>query len=225
MSEHDNGSGRTGRGRPRAAEGGDRRARIIDCALELFAEKGISATTDAAVASAAGVTAAMIHYYFKNREGLLDALVAERLTPRMRYIWEGFDGEIPANPREIVRTVVGRMFEVVAELPMLPALWNREVFNVEGRLRERVLANLPREPVGRAFRALSNARDAGLLNRRLVPELVIISALSLVMVPLAAENAVTEITGRPLVREELAAHVLALLDGGVCGAEGNGGER
>ena len=61
-------------GRPPAGKNGDKREHILDSALNLFAGQGIAGTTIAQVAKAAGVTPAMVHYYFTNREGLLDAM-------------------------------------------------------------------------------------------------------------------------------------------------------
>ena len=62
-------------GRPPASKGEDRREHILDNALTLFATQGIAGTTVAQIAGASGVTPAMVHYYFHNREGLLDAVV------------------------------------------------------------------------------------------------------------------------------------------------------
>ncbi len=81
-------SPRRARGRPAvAAEIGTREA-LLDAAVALFAEQGVGATTSAEIAARAGVTPAMVHYHFRNRERLLDAVVDERLArfarPRLR---------------------------------------------------------------------------------------------------------------------------------------------
>src|SRR4030095_5413805 len=71
---------RRARGRPtNAAEIGTREA-LLDAAVALFADQGVAATTSAEIAARAGVTPAMVHYHFRNRERLLDAIVAERLA-------------------------------------------------------------------------------------------------------------------------------------------------
>ena len=43
--------------------------------MKLFARQGVAATTFAAIAKRAGLTPAMMHYYFKAREHLLDCVV------------------------------------------------------------------------------------------------------------------------------------------------------
>lgn len=209
------------RGRPPAGGAQDRRGRILDCALALFAEQGIAATTDAAIARASGVTAAMVHYYFRSREGLLDCLVAERLAPRMRGLWEGFGEDLPEDPREILATLVRRLFAVVDECPLLPALWNREIFPEDGLLRERVTRHIPVASVERVIRALAAAQERGALDARLLPPLLVTSAFAIVLLPLAAGHILDPVLGAPLDRRALERHALAFLLGGL-GGEGGG---
>ena len=61
-------------GRPRFVAGIDVRERLLDAAVTRFAGEGIAATSTAKIAADAGVTAAMVHYYFTNRDSLLDAV-------------------------------------------------------------------------------------------------------------------------------------------------------
>ena len=54
----------------------DVRARLLDAAVLRFSEQGVAGTTVAEIAKHAGVTSAMVHYYFKTKDQLLDAVVA-----------------------------------------------------------------------------------------------------------------------------------------------------
>jgi AcrR family transcriptional regulator len=54
------------------------RERILDVAEEDFAKRGYEAVSTRAVAARAGVTAAMIHYYFNTKRELFDAVFARR---------------------------------------------------------------------------------------------------------------------------------------------------
>jgi len=60
-------------GRPPARKSEGRREKILDSALTLFAAHGIAGTTIAQIVKNSGDTSAMVHYYFGNREDLLDA--------------------------------------------------------------------------------------------------------------------------------------------------------
>src|SRR6516164_4420717 len=84
-------SRRTGRrpGRPSGAQG-DMREQLLDIALELFARQGVAETTIGAIAREAGVTPAMVHYYFKTRDQLLDMLIEERFVPLRAKLGQAF---------------------------------------------------------------------------------------------------------------------------------------
>lgn len=73
-----------GPGRPRRQDGVTQdglRDRLLDIAVTLFARDGVGPTTLAAIAREAGVTAPMVHYHFKSRDQLLDAVVEGRIRP------------------------------------------------------------------------------------------------------------------------------------------------
>lgn len=58
----------------------DTRARILDAAERLFAERGFDATPTARIAQTAGVPKGLLFYYFPTKTDLLRALVGERLA-------------------------------------------------------------------------------------------------------------------------------------------------
>ena len=58
-------------GRPRGQKSGSaNREQLMDIALALFARHGIARISLNAIAKEAGVTPAMLHYYFSSREAL-----------------------------------------------------------------------------------------------------------------------------------------------------------
>lgn len=71
-----------------------RRAQLLACAIAAFAEHGLARATHGHVAERAGVSVPAVHRYFRTREDLVDAvlaeveaylraLVAETLTPKL----------------------------------------------------------------------------------------------------------------------------------------------
>ncbi|APR79225.1 transcriptional regulator, TetR family protein [Minicystis rosea] len=60
---------------PTTAEMNPQEAHILKCAMHSFAESGYAATSVRTIASAAGVTAPTINYYFGSKEGLYQRLV------------------------------------------------------------------------------------------------------------------------------------------------------
>ncbi|MGD8832358.1 MAG: TetR family transcriptional regulator, partial [Pseudomonadales bacterium] len=70
-------SSERGRGRPQAGqrEGLDPRDTLIEIAAERFARQGFEGTSLRQVAEGADVTPAMVAYYFRDKSGLLEAVV------------------------------------------------------------------------------------------------------------------------------------------------------
>jgi len=62
---------RAGRRLPREA----RRSQLLDCALKVFAERGLGRAGHARIAEAAGVSVPTVFHYFPNREALVDAVL------------------------------------------------------------------------------------------------------------------------------------------------------
>jgi AcrR family transcriptional regulator len=52
--------------------------RLLDAAMELFAERGFGATTTKLIAQRAGVPHGLIHYHFGTKHNMLASLMAER---------------------------------------------------------------------------------------------------------------------------------------------------
>ena len=191
------------------------REKLIEAATELFAKQGVAATTFAMIAERAELTPAMLHYYFKDRDQLLDAVVLERLALLIAGVWGPVtEGEAPA---EIVRGVVERMLAGIEKMPWVPSTWMREVLNEGGLLRTRVLRYLPFEKIGVLSKSVAKTQAAGAVNAEIDPELIVFSVIGLVMMHMATINLWAEVFGRKglgrgqLGREALSQHITGLL--------------
>lgn len=201
-------------GRPRGDEG-DLRARLLDAATALYARVGIGATSLRAIATEAGVTPAMLHYYFGDKDRVTQALVDERLLPALAPVRARLEqaGDDPAVLAETFARGIGAL---VTAHPWLPPLWVREVLCEGGALREvlfhKALPNLPRL-LAQRFAA---AQAGGRLDPALDPRLLVVSLVGLTLFPAA---------GAPIWRAVFDAadidadimlkHTLALLEGGL----------
>lgn len=202
-------------GRPAQPDASATRALLLDTATAQFARHGVAATTLARIARAADLTPAMVHYYFRNREALLDTLVSERLVPLIEYVWEP-----PAKacgPREMVRAIVARLMECAAQRPWLPPLWMREVVNEGGELRERVLAHLPIDRLRGFAQALAQAQARGKVHAGIDPRLVFLSILGTTLLPLATAGIWRRVWAQEpaLDTAAVAAHAFALIEHGL----------
>ncbi|EWM45045.1 bacterial regulatory s, tetR family protein [Bordetella holmesii 70147] len=175
----------------------------------------MSATTIARIAQAAGLTAAMVHYYFRNRDALLDTVVAERLVPLIEYVWSPPDKV--CSLRGMVRTIVARLMECADQRPWLAPLWMREVVNEGGELRDRVLAHLPTERLRAFAQELAQAQAQGQIHPGIDPRLVFLSILGTTLLPLATAGVWRRVWGQdqPLDRTAISAHACALIEHGL----------
>src|SRR5678815_2778455 len=77
---------------------GDKRARILAAALDLFAERGFHGTPVPLVAEKAGVGAGTIYRYFDSKEALVNAIYQEQKLSLLGAVMQGFPTTL--SPRE-----------------------------------------------------------------------------------------------------------------------------
>jgi AcrR family transcriptional regulator len=199
-------------GRPRQRAGVDARELLLDAAVGLFAERGVAATTIAQIAARAGVTAAMVHYYFSDRDRLLDAVAEERLKTTVTAVWAPVTETHEVLP--MLRGLVRRILRAAEVNPWLPPLWLREILSEGGELRSRFLRIMPFEYVRHLIATVAGAQRRGAINRELDPRLVLMSVLGTTLLPLATIRIWHEVPVlRGVKREDLARHAEALLVG------------
>lgn len=202
-------------GRPAATAG--QRDQLLDAATLLFSQHGVAGTPIKAIAAAAGVTPALVHYYFRDRDQLLDAVVDERLQPLVDQV---FPAEPPAaaapDAIAVVVALAGQLIRVAAATPWFPGLWIREIVSADGQLRERVVQRIAVRRATQVGGLLATARDRGELNPGLEPALVMVSLIGLTLLPLATTHIWRNLPGADAIdTEALVRHVGALLAQGL----------
>ena len=202
-------------GRPRLTAESDLRARAVDVALDLFATRGIAATSLRDIARAAGVTPALLHYYFGGKPQLVETLTAERLMPVVGQMREAMH-QANGNSAALIAGFVGAAFGLIERYPWFPPLWAREVLCDGGALRELVMqriAPLIPQQLEQQFRA---AQTRGELNPDLDPRLLVVSLIGLTLFTAASAPIWRGIfRADDIDNEALRRHTLALLDRGI----------
>lgn len=107
-----------------------RPAEISAAALELFVEKGFSATRLDDVALRAGVSKGTVYLYFENKEALFKAAVEAAMLPAIEAA-EALPGHPDATAREMLRCFIFGWWEMVGSttLGALPKLLVAESHN------------------------------------------------------------------------------------------------
>ncbi|MDM8349150.1 TetR/AcrR family transcriptional regulator [Pseudomonas sp. sp1636] len=204
--------------RPPGRPGGDttaQRERLIDAALNAFAHKGIAASSLRAIASAAGVTPALVNYYFGNKAKLLAAVVAERLLPALMGLSQSLR-ETGDDPAALIREFIQGMRRVVQAHPWLPPLWVREVLCEGGGLRELLMSHIAPLISRMLAERFAAAQRRGALNPDLEPRLLVVSLVGLTLFPYAAAPIWRGLFNAPELDDEaLARHTLILLERGL----------
>ncbi|MET0281844.1 MAG: TetR/AcrR family transcriptional regulator [Steroidobacteraceae bacterium] len=190
-----------GRGRPAGTRNLQRR-RLLASACDLLLAVGAADLTLQQVARAAGVTPALAHYYFRNREGLLAAVIADRVAHHIEDLVEA--ARIRAGqPVAALTFLMQRTTSLLATEPLLRlCLW------------------LPVEPA-RALRdtlratlsdLLMRAQRAGLLRADLTAQYLCESLLGLVLFPFLEATRDADAGGERVAALTLQ-HVALLQDG------------
>ncbi|MBP3432882.1 MAG: TetR/AcrR family transcriptional regulator [Alistipes sp.] len=99
---------------------------ILTAAENEFLTKGYDGARTTSIAKAAGVTHAMLHYYFRTKEQLFERIVDEkfRLMAESTLAALG-DSSLPMKER--IRTGVANHFDFVASNPLLPRFVINEI--------------------------------------------------------------------------------------------------
>jgi len=90
----------------------EKQKKILHAALELFARDGFHTTSTSKVATHAGVSEGLIFRHFKNKEGLLEALLTEG-EERARVLFA--DIVLETDPKKVIRKTLDLVLNITAD--------------------------------------------------------------------------------------------------------------
>lgn len=146
--------------------------RILEAAVQEFMAKGYAGARTTAIAEAAGVTHAMLHYYFRTKDKLFDRIIESKIgTLRDIMLASLGDPTIPLFDK--IKSAIETHQDFIAANPELPRFMINEVLNrpdrmpkVIERLKHHtplVVQSLQRQIDEYADRGLCRRVDAGML--------------------------------------------------------------
>jgi TetR/AcrR family transcriptional regulator len=174
-------------GRPSADARLDAQDKLLDAASRLFAERGVGQVSLRTVAAEAGVTPAMVHYYFGSKEGLYDAMI-ERTFDRVLVAVRSLAAR-PADgsrPRERLAAVLEVIVGSFAAEPWVPMLVVREVLSEGGRFRERFIESYASQMAELLPGLFRQEIEQGQFRSDLDPRLAFLSFMGMTLMPFVA---------------------------------------
>lgn len=97
----------------------NKEAAILQAATEEFLEKGLDGARTVSIAKRAGVTHAMLHYYFRTKEQLFNRIIEDKmriLAESIMVIFRDYDAPL----KERLERGISAHFEFLKENPELP---------------------------------------------------------------------------------------------------------
>lgn len=145
---------------------------ILEAAEREFLTKGYAGARTTAIAEAAGVTHAMLHYYFRTKEHIFERILDEKMRLMGESVLAAF-GEPGLPLFDRLRNGIERHFDFVAANPDLPRFIVNEVFTRPeryelmrqslGRLTKVVFSDVQRALDESAARGVTEPMDARML--------------------------------------------------------------
>lgn len=127
---------------------------ILETAEKLFLEKGFALTSTVEIAKIVGCNQALVHYYFRTKERLFDAVFEKAADMFVLTFLRPADENISFN--EKVRRKIESHYDMLKANPKLPFLFFNELNTNPGRL------NLLREKIGALPKSLLDQMDRDL---------------------------------------------------------------
>jgi TetR/AcrR family transcriptional regulator len=176
----------TGPGRPALEQAQDNYESIVDSACLHFAQQGIKGSSNREIAAGAKVTAAMVHYYFKRKEQLHEAVLHKMFDPLIQAVSE-------------VSTLQDWVHAFHAHLstrPWLPHLMIREVLPHNGGLRALFLRAFAPTLFGSIRKAVAAEIQGAKPGKELDVDRHVVLLMGMLVYPFLALGLAQNLTGR-----------------------------
>jgi TetR/AcrR family transcriptional regulator len=189
------------------------RAAILRAAAREFAEYGIAGARTDAIAREAKVNKALLYYYFKDKETLHGAVLADAFSGLKEAVFRALDTDLP--PREKIIAYAGTYFDFVASNQLYPRLMQREMMRTkEGHSPH--IDRVIKDYIQPIFIRVSEVMKAGITEgdfRPVNPMHFVPSMVAIIIFYFSSAPVMQKIVGfNPLSPERIAERRAAVLD-------------
>jgi TetR/AcrR family transcriptional regulator len=169
---------------------------LLDNALRLFAIQGIAQANLRRIAIESHTTPAMIHYHFGGKEGLVKAVMEERVRGLVTGMQNGMsDKTLPA--KHVLAELMKGFIRLAGMNPWVPKLVLREVYSEHGALRDTFVESFGHEMSRLLLGLIERAQTEGALKKSLDSRAMAYAFLSLAIYPVLSSPVIPNVLGLP----------------------------
>lgn len=162
--------------------------KIIDAATDVFIQKGMDGARMQEIADRAGINKALLHYYFRSKEKLFDAIFAKLIGIAFPRIGQILVSDLTFA--EKAELAIDTYIDLLLKYPFLPAFilkeMNRDATPFFGFIER---SGFSAEPIKRM---LEEAMEQGEI-RKIKPEHLMVNIIALCVFPFAARPMVQHV--------------------------------
>lgn len=173
-------------GRPTREQAQDAAAGIVQAACLHFAKYGIRGTSNRQIADAAGVTPALVHYYFPRKQSLYRAVLQQCFAPLLEQLTQTAD----------LQDWVQRFHAHIQARPWCPHLLLREILPQDGGLRSLFLADWAPLVFGSVKTMVKQEFRSQQVSRRLDTDRHVVLLIGMLVYPFLGMEVAQTVTGR-----------------------------
>ncbi|HTD24504.1 MAG TPA: TetR family transcriptional regulator [Terriglobales bacterium] len=189
------------------------RSAILGAAMHEFAEEGIAGARMEAIAAAAGVNKALLHYYFHDKERLYGEALDHVFATLSQRMTEVLDRDLP--PQEKIMAYAAAHFDFIAASPIYPRMVQREMMRAgrHGSPHMRRIAERYLRPIFARVMVLLREGIERRQFRRVDPMHFVLSLIAMNVFYFSSAPMIAFVTGRnPLTPQHIAERRAAVLD-------------
>src|SRR5579863_6042649 len=138
----------------------DTRARILQVALQEFAEEGYAGARTDRIAKRAGVNIALVFYYFKSKDQLYGAVLEQIFTDWSHAVTPALESK--GATRERILAYVQNYFGYIASAPSRPRIVQQEMMR-RGRIGSPHLRRLAKKFIKPVYKKLNQILNHGIV--------------------------------------------------------------
>lgn len=162
--------------------------KIIDAATDVFVQKGMDGARMQEIADRAGINKALLHYYFRSKEKLFDAIFTKLVGIAFPKIGQILQSELPIT--EKIETAIDTYIELLLKFPFLPAFiikeMNRDATPFFKFIEKKGFSINP------VLKMLEEAMNQGMI-RKMKPEHLVVNVIGLCVFPFAARPMISHV--------------------------------